>query len=71
MTPNVSRLLIKWGVDKIVGEDLVQCRFINMRSREGRVVQRTDLGGKVVRELGFPVSLVRRGWAGGMSGSRV
>lgn len=56
MTPNVSRLLIKWGVDKIIGDDLVQCKYINMRNREGKVVQRTDLAGKTVRELGFPVS---------------
>jgi salicylate hydroxylase len=24
MTPNVARLLIKWGVDKVIGDDLVE-----------------------------------------------
>ena len=55
MTPNVSRLLIKWGVDKIIGDDLVQCKYINMRSKDGTITQRTELYPKVVREFGFPV----------------
>ena len=57
MTPNVSRLLIKWGVDKIIGDDLVQCSYINMRDRYGNITQRTELVPKTVREYGFPVSL--------------
>jgi len=56
MTPNVSRLLIKWGVADLIGEDLVQCQYINMRNTAGEVVQRTELYPKVVREFGFPVS---------------
>ena len=55
MTPNVSRLLIKWGVSEIIGDDLVQCSHINMRRRDGKVIQRTELVPKVVREFGFPV----------------
>lgn len=56
MTPNVSRLLIRWGVSDIIGDDLVQCKNINMRRRDGKIVQRTELYPKTVREFGFPVS---------------
>ena len=56
MTPNVSRLLIKWGVADIIGHDLVQCKEINMRRADGTIVQRTELVPKTVREFGFPVS---------------
>lgn len=55
MTPNVSRLLIKWGVSDIIGDDLVQCEYINMRKRDGTITQRTELYPKTVREFGFPV----------------
>ena len=57
MTPNVSRLLIKWGVSDIIGDDLVQCTHINMRSKDGTITQRTELVPKTVTEFGFPVSL--------------
>ena len=57
MTPNVSRLLIRWGVADIIGDDLVQCKEINMRDRHGKVIQRTELVPKTVREYGFPVSI--------------
>ncbi|CAK3801663.1 3-hydroxybenzoate 6-hydroxylase [Lecanosticta acicola] len=60
MTPNVSRLLIKWGVADIIGDDLVQCKYINMRRKDGEVVQRTELHPKVVREFGFPWWMVHR-----------
>lgn len=55
MTPNVSRLLIKWGVSEIIGDDLVQCKYVNMRRKDGTITQRTELYPKVVREFGFPV----------------
>ena len=55
MTPNVSRLLIKWGISEIIGDDLVQCNYINMRRQDGKIIQRTELYPKVVREFGFPV----------------
>lgn len=55
MTPNVARLLIKWGVADIIGDDLVQCKDINMRRRDGKIIQRTELYPKTVREFGFPV----------------
>lgn len=59
MTPNVSRLLIKWGVADIIGDDLVQCKEINLRRTDGKIVQRTELVPKTVREFGFPVGLNR------------
>lgn len=60
MTPNVSRLLIRWGVADIIGDDLVQCKNINMRDRNGKVTQRTELYPKTVREFGFPWWMVHR-----------
>lgn len=63
MTPNVSRLLIKWGVDQIIGDNLVQCRYINMRKKDGTITQRTELYPKVVKEFGFPVRLFGVSWA--------
>lgn len=60
MTPNVSRLLIKWGVADIIGDNLVQCKFINMRNKDGQIVQRTELYPKTVREFGFPWWMVHR-----------
>jgi len=59
-TPQVSRLLIRWGVSDIIGDDLVQCKNINMRRQDGKIVQRTELYPKTVREYGFPVSFVER-----------
>lgn len=55
MTPNVSRLLIRWGVSDIIGDNLVQCQYINMRRKDGKIIQRTELYPKTVREYGFPV----------------
>jgi hypothetical protein len=37
MTPNVSRLLIKWGVADVIGENLVEVEELNMRRRDGTV----------------------------------
>lgn len=59
MTPNVSRLLIRWGVSDIIGDNLVQCQYINMRRKDGKIIQRTELYPKTVREYGFPVSQAR------------
>ena len=60
MTPNVSRFLIKWGVADIIGDDLVQCDDIKMRTFKGRIVQYTQLVPKTVRDLGFPWWVVHR-----------
>jgi salicylate hydroxylase len=37
MTPNVSRLLMKWGVSDIIGENLVEVEELNLRRRNGVV----------------------------------
>lgn len=60
MTPNVSRFLIKYGVADIIGDDLVQCNDLKMRSRDGQILQYTQLVPKAVRELGFPWWVVHR-----------
>ena len=57
MTPNVVRLLIRWGVSDIIGDNLVQCDQINMRRHDGKIVQRTELVPKTVKEFGFSVGL--------------
>jgi salicylate hydroxylase len=55
MTPNVSRFLIRWGVDEIIGKDLVECDYLNLRRwYDGKIVAFTDLKGKVKRDYGFP-----------------
>ncbi|KAI5367553.1 Putative FAD-binding domain, FAD/NAD(P)-binding domain superfamily [Septoria linicola] len=60
VTPNVSRLLNRYGVDKIIGDDLVQCKKIHMRNQKGEITQRTELYPKTVREFGFPWWMVHR-----------
>ena len=59
MTPNVSRLLIKWGVDKIIGNDLVRHEEMNLRRRDGTIVGHSGPG-RIERELGFPWWVVHR-----------
>lgn len=55
MTPNVSRLLIRWGVADLLKDQLVQCDEIRIRRRDGKVVAYTELVPRTVRECGFPV----------------
>ena len=38
MTPNVARLLIKWGVDTVIGNNLVEFEELNMRRRDGTLI---------------------------------
>ncbi|EXJ62201.1 hypothetical protein A1O7_02634 [Cladophialophora yegresii CBS 114405] len=38
MTPNVARLLMKWGVDKVIGDNLVEFEELNMRRKDGTKV---------------------------------
>lgn len=38
----------------IIGDDLVQCKEINIRRSDGKIVRRTELVPKTVREFGFP-----------------
>ncbi|KAJ5825499.1 hypothetical protein N7474_002637, partial [Penicillium riverlandense] len=59
MTPNVSVLLQRWGVDKVIGEDLVQFEELNMRRRDGTPVGYTKIA-TVERDLGRPWWVVHR-----------
>lgn len=43
MTPNVSILLQRWGVDKIIGNNLVQFEELNMRRKDGTRVGYTKI----------------------------
>lgn len=45
MTPNVARLLIRWGVADKIGSNLVSFDRLNLRLKDGRVVGRTDAPG--------------------------
>lgn len=56
MTPNVSRLLSRWGVAEIIGENLVEPESARMRGRDGKVVDYVELTPKTREYLGFPVS---------------
>lgn len=59
MTPNVARLLIKYGIDKVIGDDLVQFSELNLRRKDGSKVGHTGI--KDVEEVtGFPWWLVHR-----------
>lgn len=54
MTPNVSRLLIKWGVADVIGENLVEFEELNMRRWDGTKVGYTRMIPNVRRDLGYP-----------------
>ncbi|KAJ5628384.1 Salicylate hydroxylase [Penicillium lividum] len=43
MTPNVSVLLQRWGVDKVIGDNLVQFEELNMRRKDGTPVGYTKI----------------------------
>jgi len=60
MTPNVARLLIKWGVSDEIGEDLVEFEELNMRRRDGTPVGYTKMIPNVKNDLGYPWWLVHR-----------
>jgi salicylate hydroxylase len=53
MTPNVSRLLIKWGVADVIGESLVEFEELNMR-RDGTKIGYTRMMPNMRRALGYP-----------------
>jgi salicylate hydroxylase len=38
MTPNVARLLIRWGVDKVIGDNLVEFEEVHLRRKDGTKV---------------------------------
>jgi salicylate hydroxylase len=60
MTPNVARLLIKWGVSEVIGDNLVEFEELNMRRRDGTPVGYTRMIPNVRENLGFPWWLVHR-----------
>ncbi|CZT40535.1 related to salicylate hydroxylase [Rhynchosporium secalis] len=60
MTPNVSRLLIKWGVADIIGSNLVEFKELNMRRKDGTKVGYTRMMPNMRRDLGYPWWVVHR-----------
>ena len=59
MTPNVSVLLQRWGVDKEIGENLVQFEELNMRRKDGTRVGYTKIA-TLEQNLGRPWWVVHR-----------
>jgi len=54
MVPNVSRFLVRWGVDNIIGDNLVLFDEINTYSgHEATLVARSDPK-TVGKNAGFP-----------------
>lgn len=50
---NVSRLLIRWGADKIIGDDLVAIDEANTWGKDGELIARLDPR-VIARDTGFP-----------------
>ncbi|KAK4957154.1 hypothetical protein LTR10_005112 [Elasticomyces elasticus] len=59
MTPNVARLLIRYGVDKVIGRNLVRFTEVNLRRKDGTPVGYTKVQ-RIEKTLGFPWWLVHR-----------
>ncbi|KAF8124848.1 hypothetical protein K438DRAFT_2002488 [Mycena galopus ATCC 62051] len=59
MTPNASRLLISWGVDKEIGDDLVRFEELNMRRKDGTKIGYTLIK-RVEDACGSPWWVVHR-----------
>jgi salicylate hydroxylase len=59
MTPNVSVLLQRWGVDKVIGDNLVQFEELNMRRKDGTPVGHTQIAA-IEESLGRPWWVVHR-----------
>lgn len=59
MTPNVSVLLQRWGVDHVIGENLVRFEELNMRRKNGTLVGHTKIG-TLERDLKRPWWVVHR-----------
>ncbi|PSS13356.1 hypothetical protein M430DRAFT_77120, partial [Amorphotheca resinae ATCC 22711] len=60
MTPNAARLLIKWGVADVIGENLVEFEELNMRRRDGTKVGYTKMMPNIRRDLKYPWWVVHR-----------
>jgi salicylate hydroxylase len=50
---NVSRLLVRWGVYKIIGENLVAVDEVSTWGADGGLIARIDPKG-MARDTGFP-----------------
>ncbi|CAK3960276.1 Salicylate hydroxylase [Lecanosticta acicola] len=59
MTPNVARLLIRYAVDRAIGNNLVRFEELNMRAKDGRKIGYTLIK-RVEETLGYPWWLVHR-----------
>lgn len=59
MTPNVSVVLQRWEVDKVIGDNLVQIEELNMRRKDGIKVGYTDIP-VLEKALGRPWWLFHR-----------
>jgi salicylate hydroxylase len=59
MTPNVSVLLQRWGVDKVIGDNLVRFEELNMRRKDGTPVGYTKIA-TIEKSLGRPWWVVHR-----------
>lgn len=55
----MSRLLIRYGIDKVIGDDLVQIKELNLRRQDGTKTGYTLIK-RVEETLGFPWWLVHR-----------
>ena len=56
---NISKYLIRWGVDEIIGDNLVQVDEVRSWGVDGKVVTRVDTK-RVQRITGFPHLIARR-----------
>ena len=59
MFPNISKYLIRWGVDEIIGDNLVQVDEVRTWGVNGEVVTRVDTK-RVHKICGFPHLIARR-----------
>ncbi|KIW18540.1 hypothetical protein PV08_02828 [Exophiala spinifera] len=60
MTPNVSRFLIRWGVDQVLGNSLVEFDELNLRKKDGTLIGHLKVKDTVRRQFGFPWWTVHR-----------
>ncbi|KAL7931663.1 hypothetical protein V8C35DRAFT_309182 [Trichoderma chlorosporum] len=60
MLPNVSRFLVRWGVDKIIGENLVSHVDCNTFSGPNATLVAHSLASDLATKAGFPWWVVRR-----------
>lgn len=59
MTPNVARLLRRWGVDEVIGENLVRYEELNLRRKDGTKIGWAPMS-RVEGAVGQPWWLVHR-----------